>query len=68
MLLLPNLINILEPAIDPTSVVSQARYTVGFNGAQEGWRKTDVYLYNTLNVVGHIHLVILTGRFCEEGN
>jgi heme/copper-type cytochrome/quinol oxidase subunit 1 len=33
----------------------------GFNGAQEGWWGTDVYLHNTLNVVGHIHLVILTG-------
>ena len=28
---------------------------------QEGWWGTDVYLHNTLNVVRHIHLVILTG-------
>jgi heme/copper-type cytochrome/quinol oxidase subunit 1 len=33
----------------------------GFAGAQTGWWGTNVYLHNTLNVVGHIHLVILTG-------
>lgn len=33
----------------------------GFAGAQTGWWGTDVYLHNTLNVVGHIHLVILMG-------
>jgi heme/copper-type cytochrome/quinol oxidase subunit 1 len=33
----------------------------GFAGAQTGWRGTNVYLHNTLNIVGHIHLVILTG-------
>ena len=33
----------------------------GFTGAQTGWWGTDVYLHNTLNVVGHIHLVILMG-------
>ncbi len=33
----------------------------GFAGVQTGWWGTDVYLHNTLNVVGHIHLVILMG-------
>jgi cytochrome c oxidase subunit I len=33
----------------------------GFAGTQTGWWGTNVYLHNTLNVVGHIHLVILTG-------
>lgn len=33
----------------------------GFTGAQTGWWGTDVYLHNTLNIVGHIHLVILMG-------
>jgi len=33
----------------------------GFTGAQSGWWGTDVYLHNTLNVVGHIHLVVLMG-------
>jgi heme/copper-type cytochrome/quinol oxidase subunit 1 len=33
----------------------------GFAGAQTGWWGTNVYLHNTLNIVGHIHLVILTG-------
>lgn len=33
----------------------------GFTGAQTGWWGTDVYLHNTLNVVGHIHLVVLMG-------
>jgi cytochrome c oxidase subunit I len=33
----------------------------GFTGIQTGWWGTDVYLHNTLNIVGHIHLVILMG-------
>jgi heme/copper-type cytochrome/quinol oxidase subunit 1 len=33
----------------------------GFAGAETGWWGTDVYLHNTLNVVGHIHLVLLMG-------
>jgi cytochrome c oxidase subunit I len=33
----------------------------GFAGAETGWRGADVYLHNTLNIVGHIHLVILMG-------
>jgi cytochrome c oxidase subunit 1 len=33
----------------------------GFTGAQTGWWGTDLYLHNTLNIVGHIHLVILMG-------
>ncbi len=33
----------------------------GFAGVQTGWWSTDIYLHNTLNIVGHIHLVLLTG-------
>lgn len=33
----------------------------GFAGAQTGWWGTDVYLHNTLNIVGHIHFVLLMG-------
>jgi cytochrome c oxidase subunit 1 len=33
----------------------------GFTGAQTGWWGTDVYLHNTLNIVGHLHLVLLMG-------
>jgi cytochrome c oxidase subunit 1 len=33
----------------------------GFAGAETGWRGADVYLHNTLNIVGHIHFVILMG-------
>lgn len=33
----------------------------GFAGVQTGWWGTNIYLHNTLNVVGHIHLVILMG-------
>lgn len=33
----------------------------GFVGAETGWWGTDVYLHNTLNIVGHIHLVLLMG-------
>lgn len=33
----------------------------GFAGTQTGWWGTNVYLHNTLNIVGHIHLVILMG-------
>ena len=33
----------------------------GFTGAETGWWGTDVYLHNTLNIVGHIHLVLLMG-------
>jgi heme/copper-type cytochrome/quinol oxidase subunit 1 len=33
----------------------------GFAGAETGWWGTDVYLHNTLNIVGHIHLVLLMG-------
>lgn len=33
----------------------------GFTGTQTGWWGTNVYLHNTLNVVGHIHLVLLMG-------
>jgi cytochrome c oxidase subunit 1 len=33
----------------------------GFAGVETGWRGTDLYLHNTLNVVGHIHFVLLMG-------
>ncbi|MGD9671910.1 MAG: cbb3-type cytochrome c oxidase subunit I [Candidatus Nitrosocosmicus sp.] len=33
----------------------------GFVGVQEGWWGTNLYLHNTLNIVGHIHLVLLMG-------
>src|SRR5919106_2460389 len=33
----------------------------GFTGVQEGWWGTNIYLHNTLHIVGHIHLVILMG-------
>jgi cytochrome c oxidase subunit I len=33
----------------------------GFTGVETGWWGTDIYLHNTLNVVGHIHFVILMG-------
>jgi heme/copper-type cytochrome/quinol oxidase subunit 1 len=33
----------------------------GFAGVQTGWWGTNVYLHNTLNIVGHIHLVLLMG-------
>jgi NADH dehydrogenase len=33
----------------------------GFTGAETGWWGTNVYLHNTLNIVGHIHLVLLVG-------
>jgi len=33
----------------------------GFSGTQTGWWGQDVYLHNTLNIVGHIHLTILMG-------
>lgn len=33
----------------------------GFAGVQTGWWGTNIYLHNTLNIVGHIHLVILMG-------
>jgi heme/copper-type cytochrome/quinol oxidase subunit 1 len=33
----------------------------GFAGAETGWWGTDLYLHNTLNIVGHIHLVLLMG-------
>ncbi|MDR4489760.1 MAG: cbb3-type cytochrome c oxidase subunit I [Candidatus Nitrosocosmicus sp.] len=33
----------------------------GFAGMETGWWGTDLYLHNTLNIVGHIHLVILMG-------
>ena len=33
----------------------------GFAGAQTGWWGTDIYLHNTLNIVGHIHFVLLMG-------
>jgi len=33
----------------------------GFAGAQTGWQGINVYLHNTLNIVGHIHLVLLVG-------
>jgi heme/copper-type cytochrome/quinol oxidase subunit 1 len=33
----------------------------GFAGTQTAWWGTNVYLHNTLNIVGHIHLVLLMG-------
>lgn len=33
----------------------------GFAGTQTGWQGIDVYLHNTLNIAGHIHLVLLMG-------
>lgn len=33
----------------------------GFTGVQEGWWGANIYIHNTLNIVGHIHLVILMG-------
>jgi heme/copper-type cytochrome/quinol oxidase subunit 1 len=33
----------------------------GFAGVQTGWWGINVYLHNTLNIVGHIHLVLLMG-------
>lgn len=33
----------------------------GFTGAETGWWGTNIYLHNTLHVVGHIHFVILMG-------
>jgi cytochrome c oxidase subunit 1 len=33
----------------------------GFAGVETGWWGTNIYLHNTLNVVGHIHFVILMG-------
>jgi cytochrome c oxidase subunit 1 len=33
----------------------------GFAGVQTGWWGTNIYLHNTLNIVGHIHLVLLMG-------
>jgi heme/copper-type cytochrome/quinol oxidase subunit 1 len=33
----------------------------GFTGAETGWWGTNIYLHNTLNIVGHIHLVLLVG-------
>jgi NADH dehydrogenase len=33
----------------------------GFTGVETGWWGTNVYLHNTLNIVGHIHLVLLVG-------
>ena len=33
----------------------------GFTGVETGWWGTNIYLHNTLNVVGHIHFVILMG-------
>jgi heme/copper-type cytochrome/quinol oxidase subunit 1 len=33
----------------------------GFAGAETGWWGQDIYLHNTLNIVGHIHLVLLMG-------
>lgn len=36
-------------------------YTTGLLGAGTGWWGTDVYLHNTLNVVGDIHFVLLMG-------
>jgi len=33
----------------------------GYSGTQTGWWGQDVYLHNTLNIVGHIHLTILMG-------
>ena len=33
----------------------------GFTGAETGWWGTNIYLHNTLNIAGHIHLVLLIG-------
>lgn len=33
----------------------------GFTGVETGWWGTDLYLHNTLHIVGHIHFVILAG-------
>jgi heme/copper-type cytochrome/quinol oxidase subunit 1 len=33
----------------------------GFTGVQTGWWGTNIYLHNTLQVVGHIHFVLLMG-------
>lgn len=33
----------------------------GFTGAETGWWGTNIYLHNTLNIAGHIHLVLLVG-------
>lgn len=33
----------------------------GFAGVETGWWGTNMYLHNTLNIVGHIHLVLLMG-------
>jgi heme/copper-type cytochrome/quinol oxidase subunit 1 len=33
----------------------------GFAGVQTAWWGTNIYLHNTLNIVGHIHLVLLMG-------
>ncbi|MGD1836119.1 MAG: cbb3-type cytochrome c oxidase subunit I [Nitrososphaeraceae archaeon] len=33
----------------------------GYTGTQTGWWGQDVYLHNTMNIVGHIHLTLLMG-------
>jgi heme/copper-type cytochrome/quinol oxidase subunit 1 len=33
----------------------------GFAGVQTAWWGTNIYLHNTLHIVGHIHLIILMG-------
>jgi heme/copper-type cytochrome/quinol oxidase subunit 1 len=33
----------------------------GLAGVETGWRGADLYLHNTLNIVGHIHFVLLMG-------
>src|SRR5215469_11537775 len=33
----------------------------GFQGAETGMWGTDIYLHNTLSMVGHIHLILLMG-------
>jgi len=33
----------------------------GYAGVETGWWGTDLYLHNTLNIVAHIHFVILVG-------
>lgn len=33
----------------------------GFAGVETGWWGTNIYLHNTLNIAGHIHLVLLMG-------
>ena len=33
----------------------------GITGAETGWWGTNIYLHNTLNIVGHIHFVLLVG-------